>query len=52
MTMIYSCYHYSSATEKGIAFVNIVIISVTLVIVAVPEGQTLYQVIFNRLTVY
>lgn len=28
-----------TANEKGIAFVNILIISVTLIVVAVPEGE-------------
>jgi hypothetical protein len=30
-------------SEKGIAFVNILIISVTLIVVAVPEGMYLQQ---------
>jgi len=29
---------HSNANENGIAFVNILIISVTLIVVAVPEG--------------
>jgi P-type Ca2+ transporter type 2C len=41
MTMICSYSSYSTATEKGIAFVNILIIAVTLIVVAVPEGQAL-----------
>ena len=33
-----------SANEKGIAFVQILIISVTLIVVAVPEGKLLRSV--------
>jgi hypothetical protein len=29
---------HSTASQKGIAFVNILIISVTVIVVAVPEG--------------
>ena len=32
---------HSNASENGIAFVNILIISVTLIVVAVPEGMPL-----------
>jgi len=32
-------FHFSNANENGIAFVNILIIAVTLVVVAVPEGK-------------
>lgn len=32
-------YPLRTANEKGIAFVQILIIAVTLVVVAVPEGQ-------------
>jgi Ca2+-transporting ATPase len=31
-----------TSSEKGIAFVNILIISVTLIVVAVPEGSCIY----------
>jgi hypothetical protein len=32
---------FSNANQNGIAFVNILIISVTLIVVAVPEGLRL-----------
>ena len=33
---------FSDANQNGIAFVNILIISVTLIVVAVPEGLCVF----------
>ena len=36
----YSILSHRTSSEKGITFVNILIIAVTLVVVAVPEGNS------------
>jgi len=39
---------FRTANQKGIAFVQILIISVTLIVVAVPEGMR--QIFSDRIT--
>ena len=45
--------HYRTSNQKGIAFVQILIISVTLIVVVVPEGiQTRYMLLGFTLTFF
>ena len=47
-SLLYPFFPYSTANQKGIASVNILIISVTLIVIAVPEGMLYVSYLSNN----